>query len=424
MWKRIRDIAIGVLMGAAVATGIVAAQAGGIKDLDRVAPFDMDSLWLMKQARAIIEAYQVDASSGDVTEKDLLYGAVDGMVSAWGDPYTRFVDPERLEQEQTDLKGKYGGLGIYIGERDGAILVISPIEGTPAEKADLKPQDQVVKIGEEVVVGWDLHKVVDSLRGEPGTPVTVWIRREGEQDLLRKDMVREEIKLESVRSEMLSEDLGYIRLSQFKDTSPSDFGKALIDLKGKGARGIVLDLRNNGGGLLNAAVEISDMFLDGGLVVGTKGRVERANEELFATPGVLYDLPVVVLINEGSASASEIVAGALRDRDRALLVGKKSFGKGSVQTLFNLMDGSALYVTIARYHTPKGTIIDHVGISPDLEVPGEWSRDREKDHQLKEAQRLLSAILSGDVVIPLSGDLEFFSLSDDISFDLESVDQP
>ncbi|SMG36232.1 S41 family peptidase [Dethiosulfovibrio salsuginis] len=411
--KKIRDLLIGVLIGAGVVTGIVAAQAGGLKDIDRVAPFDLDSLWLMKQARAIIEAYQVDADSDDVTEKDLLYGAVDGMVSAWGDPYTRFVDPERLEQEQTDLRGKYGGLGIYIGQRDGAILVISPIEGTPAEKADLKPQDQIVKIGDEVVIGWDLHQVVENLRGEPGTPVTIWIRREGEQDLLKKDMVREEIKLESVRYEMLSDDIGYVRLSQFKDTSPSDVGKAIIELKAQGATGLILDLRNNGGGLLNAAVEISDMFLDGGLVVGTKGRVDRANEELFATPGVLTDLPLVVLINEGSASASEIVAGAVRDRDRALLVGRKSFGKGSVQTLFNLMDGSALYVTIARYHTPNGTIIDHLGISPDLDVKGDWSREKDKDVQLKGAQRLMTAIKEGKVVLPLSGDLSFLVVSED-----------
>lgn len=411
--KKFRDLLVGALIGAGVVTGIVAAQAGGVKDIDRVAPFDLDSLWLMKQARAIIEAYQVDAHSGDITEKDLLYGAVDGMVSAWGDPYTRFVDPERLEQEQTDLRGKYGGLGIYIGQRDGAILVISPIEGTPAEKADLKPQDQIVKIGDEVVIGWELHKVVDNLRGEPGTPVTIWIRREGEQDLLKKDMIREEIKLESVRYEMLSDDIGYVRLSQFKDTSPSDVGKAIIDLKGQGAKGLILDLRNNGGGLLNAAVEISDMFLDGGLVVGTKGRVDRANEELFATPGVLTDLPLVVLINEGSASASEIVAGAVRDRDRALLVGRKSFGKGSVQTLFNLMDGSALYVTIARYHTPNGTIIDHLGISPDLDIKGDWSRDKDKDVQLKGAQRLMTAIKEGKVILPLSGDLSFLVVSED-----------
>lgn len=418
--RKFRDLLVGVLIGAGVVTGIVAAQAGGLKDIDRVAPFNLDSLWLMKQARAIIEAYQVDAHSDDVTEKDLLYGAVDGMVSAWGDPYTRFVDPERLEQEQTDLKGKYGGLGIYIGERDGAILVISPIEGTPAEKADLKPQDQIIKIGDEVVIGWDLHKIVDNLRGEPGTPVTVWIRREGEEDLLKKDMIREEIKLESVRFEMLSEDVGYVRLSQFKDTSPADVGKAIIDLKEQGATGFILDLRNNGGGLLNSAVEISDMFLDGGLVVGTKGRVDRANEELFATPGTLTDLPLVVLINEGSASASEIVAGAVRDRDRALLVGKKSFGKGSVQTLFNLMDGSALYVTIARYHTPNGTVIDHLGISPDLDVKGDWSRDKDKDVQLKSAENLMSAIKEGKVILPLSGDIP---LSGDLIFLVVSEDK-
>ncbi|MEA3284071.1 MAG: S41 family peptidase [Synergistota bacterium] len=404
MWKNSRKILLGILIGAALVSGIVAAQARD-GDLDRVAPFDLDSLWLMKQARAIIEAYQVDAASDDVTEKDLLYGAMDGMVSAWGDPYTRFVDPEQLEQEQTDLRGKYGGLGIYIGQRDGAILVISPIEDTPADRAGLKPQDQIVKIGDEMVIGWDLHEVVDSLRGEPGTPVTVWIRREGESDLLKKEMVREEIKLESVRFEMLSDDIGYVRLSQFKDTSPSDLGKAVIDLKNEGARGLILDLRNNGGGLLNAAVEISDMFLNGGLVVGTKGRVERANEELYATDGVLTDLPLVVLVNEGSASASEIVAGAVRDRGRAVLVGKKTFGKGSVQTLFNLIDGSAIYVTIARYHTPNGTIIDHIGISPDIEVDGEWAREHDKDDQLKKGVETLEELIGGAPILSISEDV-------------------
>ncbi len=403
-----------MLTGLVVVVSIFSICDGGhAKTLDRVAPFSLNSLWLMKQARAIIEAYQVDGASTDVTEKDLVYGAMNGMVSAWGDPYTRFVDPEQLDQEQTDLRGKYGGLGIYIGQRDGAVLVISPIEDTPADRAGLKPQDQIVKIGETVVLGWDLHKIVDSLRGKPGTSVTVWIRREGESELLKKEMIREEIKLKSVRFEMLSDDIGYVRLSQFKDTSPADLKKAVLSLTEDHARGLILDLRNNGGGLLNAAVEISDMFLDSGLIVGTKGRVDRANDEIYGTSGTITDLPLAVLVNEGSASASEIVAGALRDRDRALLVGRKTFGKGSVQTLFNLLDGSAIYVTIARYHTPDGTVIDHVGISPDIDVPGEWTKDRQKDTQLSWGVKAILQLISGEIVLPLSEDLYPIMISGD-----------
>lgn len=393
--KRVRDWAAGIVIGAALAGFLFSAGAADLTDLERITPFPPQSLWLLKQARAIIETYQVDSESKPVEDDKLLYGAIKGMVEAWGDPYTRFVDPQQLKEEEIEMEGEYGGLGIYIGQRDGQTLIISPIEDTPADKAGVKPKDQIVKIGEEIILGWDSQQVVKKLRGKPGTSVTIWVRRDGEDELLKFELTRENIKLESVRSEMMDKTLGYIRISQFKQKTAGDVRNAVVSLTKEGARGFILDLRNNGGGLLNSAVEISDMFLNGGLVVGMKGRMDRANDEISANPGTLTSLPMVVLINEGSASASEIVAGALNDRGRALTVGKKSFGKGSVQTLFNLTDGSGLYVTIARYHTPSGKVIDHVGLEPDVQVDGEVTKEKEKDAQLQRAKEELKKILSG-----------------------------
>ncbi len=393
--RRLRDWLGGIIIGAAAAGLAVAAIATDMGDLERVAPFNSQAMWLMKQARAIIETYQVDSAEKPAEEEKLLYGAIKGMVEAWGDPYTRYVDPVQLKEEELEMEGEYGGLGIYIGQRDGRTLVISPIEDTPADRAGLKPQDQIVKVEDEIILGWDSQQVVKRLRGKPGTPVTIWVRREGEEELLKFEIVRENIKLVSVRSEMMEENLGYVKITQFKQNTAQDVRDAFRTLIDEGARGFALDLRNNGGGLLNGAVEICDMFLNGGLVVGLRGRVERANDEIYANPGTLTSLPMVVLINEGSASASEIVAGALSDRGRALSVGKKTFGKGSVQTLFSLTDGSGLYVTIARYHTPSGRVIDHVGLEPDVEVEGEVTKEKEKDEQLKRALQELKDIISG-----------------------------
>jgi carboxyl-terminal processing protease len=366
--------------------GIVLHSAGAadVSDFERISPFSTKSLWLVRQARAIIETYQVDADTKPITEDQLVRGAIKGMVESWKDPYTRFVAPDQLKEEEIEMEGQYGGLGMYIGDRDGKILIISPIEDTPADRVGLKPMDQIVKVGDEVALGWDSQEVVKRLRGKPNTSVTIWVRREGEEELLKFDLVREVIKIKSVRYEMLSDDIGYLRLTQFKQRTDVEAEEALQDIIAKNAKGLILDLRNNGGGLLNVCVNISSMFLDGGLVVGTRGRVERSNEEYYADSSkFLTDMPMVVLINEGSASASEIVAGALADRERAMTIGKKSFGKGSVQTLFNLTDGSGIYVTIARYHTPSGKVIDHVGLTPAIEVEGQVEKDYVLDAQLQ-----------------------------------------
>ena len=355
-------------------------------DFNRISPFNVRSLWLLRQVRYIIESYQVDADTKPATDDDLLHGAAKGMVEAWKDPYTRFVSPSQLKDEEIELEGRYGGLGMYVGDRDGMILVISPMEDSPAEKAGLKPKDQIVKVDDEVVVGWTSDKVVQKLRGEPDTKVTVWVRREGEEELLSFEITREIINLKSVRYEMLSDDIGYLRLTQFKHNTAEEARAGLREMIKDGMKALILDLRNNGGGLLDASVKIVSMFLRDGLVVETKGRSERANEQYYVeNSAFLTSAPLVVLINGGSASASEIVAGALNDRGRAKLIGEKSFGKGSVQTLFPLTDGSGVYVTIARYYTPSGKVIDHVGLSPDIEVKGEFTRNISEDVQLQRA---------------------------------------
>ncbi len=397
MWKRTRDIVIGILIGLTLSGGILVFRTGLVEGFDlRVAPFGNQGLWLMKQARAILETYHVDADTQQDVEDKLVHGALRGMVSAWDDPYTRYVDPDQMKQEEIEMQGEYGGLGIYIGKKDGRTMIISPIEGTPADRVGLKPMDEIVKVNDEVIVGMDQNEVVKMLRGAPGTAVTIWIRREGSDELLQFDIVRENIQIHSVRHEVLQERWGYIRLIQFNQKTTEELVAALDDVIGQGVEGLILDVRNNPGGLLNVAVDVADLFLDGGLVVGMKGRVERSNDTLYARSGVKTELPLVVLINEGSASASEIVAGALRDRSDVPLIGRKSFGKGSVQTLFNLPDGSGIYVTIARYHTPKGINIDHNGLEPDLEVEGEMVKEHEKDLQLQRALEELHHIVSPD----------------------------
>ena len=390
-WKKLREIGLGVCIGALVAWTFM-AQANDANNLRQILPFEAKSLWLMKQARAILETYHVDGDA-PLSEDIMVQGALRGMVSAWDDPYTRYADPDQLKEEEIDMEGEYGGLGIYIGRREGRTVVISPIEDTPADRVGLKPEDVIVKIGEENIADWDQNRVVKALRGEPGTSVTVWIFREGESDLLRFDIVREKIEIKAVRYELLSGDVGYVRLAHFNQKSAEEVSRAFGDLRNQGARGYILDLRNNPGGLLQAAVDISDMFLDEGLIVGMRGRVARANEEIYAEPGSLPRDPLNVLINEGSASASEIVAGALKDHERGKTMGKKSFGKGSVQTLFPLPDGSGVYVTIARYYTPSGVLIDHVGLEPEVLLSGDISRVYSEDLQLQEAHKDMRSTL-------------------------------
>lgn len=391
--ERNKRLIFGMLaLVALLAGGLLAARASGEFQLKDILPFDAQYVWMMKQTRSILETYHVNDDE-QKSDEELFYGAMKGMVAAWGDPYSRFVDPDELKQEEIDIEGEYGGLGIYIGSRDGKILVISPIEGTPAHEVGLEPMDEIVKVNDEVVLGWNINDVVKMLRGEPGTNVTVWVRREGHDELLRFDITRELIKIESVSQKRLTNDIAYIRIKHFTQKTAEEMLSALKVAGETKARGLVLDLRNNPGGLLDASVAVADYFLDGGEIVSIRGRVDKANEIFTAKPGTAFDGPMAVLINEGSASASEIVAGALKDRERAVLVGEKSFGKGSVQTLFRLPDGSGLFVTIAKYYTPSGVMIDGVGVEPDIVVEGKYTGKLDDDEQLKRAIKEVEVLL-------------------------------
>ncbi|MCD6182763.1 MAG: S41 family peptidase [Thermovirga sp.] len=400
MWKRFRDVIIGVIIGIILAGGVLITFAEEDKilknpEIKELLPFSPSELWLIKQARIIMETYYVEPPE-NIKEEEILYGAIEGMVKSWGDPYTRFVDPKELENEEIEMEGEYGGLGIYIGQRDGRTLIISPIEDTPAERAGVKPMDEIVKIGDEVIYGWDQDKVVKNLRGEPGTKVTIWVRREDHEGLIKFEITRELIQIHTVRHEMLDK-FGYIRIIQFNQKTKKEFMDALNDVISKGAKGIVLDLRNNPGGLLDACIGVADLLIDDGVIVSTKGRFERANEVYYGTPGRMTDSPIVVLVNEGSASASEILAGALKDHKRATIMGKKTFGKGSVQTLFYLPDTSGIFVTIAKYYTPNGTVIDKKGLEPNVVVEGEFQKDHTKDVQLKRALEELNKLTLQEV---------------------------
>ena len=352
-------------------------------------PFTPKQMEIFMQVKRTLGAYQVDADKKETFDDEkLYYGAMKGLVSSLKDPYTRFVEPKDLEEENMEMQGEYGGLGIYIGQRDEKILVIAPMEGTPAERAGLKPLDEIVKVGKKSTHGMKLDQVVKLLRGKAGVPVDITIRRKNAPKLIDVHLVREMIKIKTVRFEKIG-DLGYIKINQFNQKTSGDVEAAVAQLMKKKAKGFIIDLRNNPGGLLDACVKVTSQFVDTGLVVSMKGRFAGANEELYAIPGKANNLPMVVLINEGSASASEIFSGAIKDHKRGTIIGKKSFGKGSVQTLFNLPDKSGIYITIARYFTPSGYMMDKKGLKPDLEVEGEVNRDKKKDKQLQKAIAVL-----------------------------------
>ena len=319
----------------------------------------------------------------------MYYGALRGLVASIDDPYTRFVDPDALAEENMEIEGEYGGLGIYMANRDGRTTVIAPIEDTPADRAGIKPLDEIIKVDDKTVVGMESNEIVKMLRGEPGKPVTLHIRRKDEAKLIPIKIVREIIKIKTVRLEMLNDGIAYIKLNHFNLKTDEELKTALDTAMSKHARGVIMDLRNNPGGLLDVCVDVTSRFIGDGVVVGMKGRFERANDTLYAKPGLANDLPLVVLVNEGSASASEIFAGAIKDHKRGTIVGMKTFGKGSVQTLFNLPDGSGIYVTIARYHTPSGFVIDHKGLEPDIKVEGEPMKNKKDDKQFQKALAVL-----------------------------------
>ncbi len=302
-----------------------------------------------------------------VSDKKLLENAIRGMLSGL-DPHSAYLNPEEYKELRIGTTGQFGGLGIEVGMENGFIKVIAPIDDTPAQRAGIKAGDLIIRLDDKPVKGMTLQEAVKIMRGKPGTSITLTIVREGEDKPLKITITRAVIKIKSVKSRILEPGYGYVRITSFQSRTGEQLHKAIARLKEKGAlKGLILDLRNNPGGVLNAAVAVSDAFLDQGKIVYTDGRIEEAKMEFKATPGdVIEGVPMVVLINAGSASASEIVAGALQDHRRAIIMGQKSFGKGSVQTILPLSNGGAIKLTTARYYTPSGRSIQAEGIVPDI----------------------------------------------------------
>ena len=315
---------------------------------------------------AIVQKEYVD----ETKTRDLIYGALKGMLESL-DPHSQFMDPEAYEELRVDTQGKFGGLGIEITVKDGLLTVITPIEDTPAWKTGVKAGDRIVKINDALTREMSLTEAVKKMRGKPGTLVDLTILRDSEKKLLEFKITRDIIKITDIKYvRILESGVGYIRLSEFRENTLAELNNALSILSKEGMQSLIIDLRNNPGGLLDVAVKVTGKFLPPNkLVAYTKSRQKDQDLEFFSEDqNTNLNLPLVILINEGSASGSEIVAGALQDYKRAIIIGKKSFGKGSVQTVIPLNDGSALRLTTSHYFTPSGKIIQGKGITPDITV--------------------------------------------------------
>jgi len=330
----------------------------------------------------------------EINQSESMDSAINGLLQSL-DPYSSYMSPEILEEMQTETSGEFGGLGIEVSMEAGVVKVISPIDDTPASKAGLKAGDYIVKINDTQVQGKSLSEAVDLMRGPVGSSIELTVRRRGEKKALTFNITREIIEIQSVKSELLEENIGYIRLTSFNENSSDQIEKQIKKLKkNKNLNSFILDLRNNPGGLLNQAIRISDFFLENGEIVSTKSRKKSDNRKWFAKKGDITDgKTLLVLINYGSASASEIVAGALKDHKRAIIVGENSYGKGSVQSIIPLKNRGAIRLTVAKYYLPSGKSISEVGVRPDIEVNEEGDNFKirtETDNQLNYAIKLLN----------------------------------
>ena len=330
----------------------------------------------------------------EINQSESMDSAINGLLQSL-DPYSSYMSPEIYNEMQTETSGEFGGLGIEVSMESGVVKVISPIDDTPASKAGIKAGDYIVKINDTQVQGKSLTEAVELMRGPVGSSINLTIRRRGEKKALTFNIIREIIQIKSVKSDLLEKNIGYIRLTSFNENSGKQIEREINKLeKDKKVKAYILDLRNNPGGLLSQAIRISDFFLEDGEIVSTKSRKTSENRKWFAKKGDLTNgKTLIVLINYGSASASEIVAGALKDHKRAILIGENSFGKGSVQSIIPLKNEGAIRITVAKYYLPSGKSISQVGVSPDIEVD-EDSDDflikTETDNQLNYAIKLIN----------------------------------
>ncbi len=333
----------------------------------------------------------------DVDQSEMMDSAINGVLQSL-DPYSAYMSPELFKEMQTDTKGEFGGLGIEIGMEAGVVKVISPIDDTPAEKAGIKAGDYIVKINNEQVQGKSLMEAVKLMRGPIGTTIDITVRRKNVKKPLEFKITREIIEVRSVSSEIISKkkNIGYVRLKSFNENSDSQFLKSIKKFeKNSKIQGYIIDLRNNPGGLLTKAINITDFFLDDGEIVSTKGRKISETRKFFARKGdETKGKPIVVMINNGSASASEIFAGALKDHKRAIILGENSYGKGSVQSVIPLRNGGGMRLTISKYYLPSGKSISEVGVTPDIfveEIGEDFKINSENDNQLNYAIKLFNS---------------------------------
>jgi len=323
---------------------------------------------IFKEALTLVRKNYAEDVQQDTQPKDLIYGAIKGAIDSL-DPHSAFMTPEQFEQIQLETEGKFGGIGIQIGMKNDIITVIDTLEGTPAYRAGIKKGDHIIKINSEVTKHMTLTDAVSKMRGTPSTKLRITILRDGGKETGDLTIIREAIQLKSIKATMLEDNIGYIKINQFQQETASDFSTALSKLMNQNMHSLIIDLRNNPGGLLQSAVKVASEFIPPGkLVVFTKNKKGQQKEYRSSKNNPDSRIPIVVLVNEGSASASEILAGALKDWERATIMGTLTFGKGSVQTIVPLTDGSALKLTTARYYTPKGISIQTTGISPDIPV--------------------------------------------------------
>lgn len=382
---------------AAVFTGTAAAQVGGgVQEEIQTDEQNYTKANAFQDIMYLLQNYYVE----DVEFDTLIEGAIDGMLNKV-DRYSYYMDAEEYEEMQTEYEGHYGGIGIVITTRDNKLTIVSPIKNTPGERADLRAGDIITAIDGKETADMSQMKAVDMMRGEPGSEVVLTINR-GDNEPFDVEIVREDIEVPYVESEMKTEEIGYVSLAQFIEEVGPKLETAVQELKDQGAKGIILDLRNNPGGLLNESVDVASVFLDKGRVVSIRQkneteRILRVNKEINADT----EIPLIILINKGSASASEIVAGAMQDYNRAKLMGTTSFGKGVVQSVIPLKDGSAVSLTTARYYTPDGNYIHEKGIVPDIKVErdmeaveaaaeaGETPPDNQLDQAIDEMENMI-----------------------------------
>jgi len=410
--KRLTASSLCLLLSVFLSFSIQASETGADKasqpEKKSSEQLPLDELRLFAEVYNRIKSTYVE----EVDDKTLIKGAIAGMLDSL-DPHSRYLDRQAFDDVQDSSSGQYGGLGVQVVPEDGGIKIITPLDDSPAKRAGIRAGDRVVKINNSPLRNVKAEDAMQMMRGEMGEMIHLTIRREGFDELLEFDLIREIIKLSSIRELWLGNGIGYIRISQFQRRTGFDLSEAIDSLSeqyGGKIKGLILDMRDNPGGVLTAAESVSNAFLDGGLIVSTRGKVSESNYQFYADKGdLLFGAPIIALINSGTASAAEIVAGALQDHKRAVIIGTRSFGKGSVQTVMPLSENAALKLTTSRYYTPSGRSIQGTGISPDIEI---------HQREIADAEQQESEVYESDLKGSLPND-SFSTSKDEITEEVQ-----